>query len=292
MTAELPSPQQPGVSALVSGYASLDRAVRVDRCPGPGTTGVIREIVDTKLRPGGIAYAALALAAGGIDVTALTSVGEDEHGMAYLAALDAGGCDTSRVLVRGDRSPSTDLLYADDGSTSCLFDPGTAGAWPLDVSHTTLAGEVDLVVCMVGPAAVTEAVLDALPDDTPLGWVIKDDQEALGGGLNRRLSGRADLIFCNRTERTLIEPSVLDDHTIVVQTAGADAVEVAKGAESTVYPVPALAPVPTDPTGAGDAFAGGFLAAHLRGATVDEAIAAALAAARSLLEHRSSDETR
>lgn len=278
-----------GLRALVAGYASLDRAIQVDRCPGPGTTGVIRRIVDDTRRPGGIAQTALALATGGVEVSALTLVGHDAYGHAYVEALKDGGIDTSHILLRRGRSPYTDLLYAEDGSTACLFHPGTPGAWPLEASHTAAVGEADLVVCMVGPADVTTALLDALSDDTTLAWVIKDDREALGAGLKLRLSGRADLIFCNQDERSLIDTSVLRRQAVVVQTAGPRPVEVTMGGATSTHEVPKLDRAPIDPTGAGDAFAGGFLAAHVRGSDVSEAVSQGLAASRRLLQSRAID---
>ncbi|MFO7299320.1 MAG: PfkB family carbohydrate kinase [Actinomycetes bacterium] len=274
---------------LVTGYASLDRAIRVDRCPGPGATGVVQRVVDARRRPGGVAHAAMALAAGGAAVSVITAVGADEPGRDFVGALSGAGCDTSLVLERGDTSPYTDLLYADDGSTACLFHPGAPGPWELDARHAEAAAGADAVVCMVGPADVTTAVLDAVRDDAVVAWVVKDDRQAIAGGLARRLSGRADLIFCNRDESRLVDREVLRPATVVVQTAGPDPVEVTEGGERSTHPVEPLQRVPVDPTGAGDAFAGGFIAAHLQGASTAGATTAGMAAARRLLLSRDSE---
>src|SRR5690606_33200556 len=183
------------------------------------------------------------------------------------------------------------LLYADDGSTACLFHPGAPGPWELGPAHTDAAGAVDAVVCMVGPANVTAAMLDAVSDDAVVSWVIKDDRQALSGDLPRRLTRRADLIFCNRSESRLIDREVLRPSTVVVQTAGQEPVEVTVGGERSIHPVEPIERIPLDPTGAGDALAGGFIAAYLRGATASEATAAGTAASRRLLLSRDGEET-
>lgn len=282
-------PHRPRV--LVAGYASLDRAIRVNRCPGPGTTGVIHHIVDAQRRPGGIAHAALALATAGVDVSVLTAVGDDEPGRRYSEALEQAGCDTTPMLVRGDTTPYTDLLYADDGSTACLFHPGAQGSWEIEPADMGYVGTADAVVCMVGPAEVTAMLLDTVAEDIVVAWVIKDDRQALSGDLPKRLSGRADLIFCNRSESRLIDRDALRPAAIVVQTAGPEPVEVTAGGAHASYPVEPLDSMPVDPTGAGDAFAGGFIAAHLLGATTAEATAAGMSASRRLLSSRDSDDT-
>ncbi len=79
----------------------------------------------------------------------------------------------------------------------------------------------------------------------------------------RALFDRADLAFCNVAEAELIFGSRPPEDTVVVVTRGADGADVWDGSRWRHHRVPDLDVI--DPTGAGDAFCGGYLGAMLRG---------------------------
>lgn len=89
------------------------------------------------------------------------------------------------------------------------------------------------------------------------------------------------MIFCSAAERDLIAT----DAAIVVQTRGACGVRIESGGGVTNLPVAAI-PV-RDTTGAGDTFAGGYIAAEMAGArSPQQAAQAGIAAAARLLTER------
>jgi sugar/nucleoside kinase (ribokinase family) len=95
-----------------------------------------------------------------------------------------------------------------------------------------------------------------------------------------------DILFCNRDEAQMIEVgpnSGLEGVQLAVVKAGADPVVlVDQHGNSTEIPVPAVAAV-ADTTGAGDAFAAGFIVATMEGADPAEAAHAANRLAATVL---------
>jgi sugar/nucleoside kinase (ribokinase family) len=95
---------------------------------------------------------------------------------------------------------------------------------------------------------------------------------------------RPDVFFANTSEARLLDvtrPPFTQALTVVKDGAGATTVTAADGAPQAV-PV-AAAPAARDSTGAGDAFAAGFLAALMRGAAPVAAAREGHAVARSVL---------
>ena len=89
------------MSVVVTGYASLDYAVRLDRPPRPDTTATILSRPDEWPRLGGSpAYVAAALVEGAIhDAIPISWVADDADGAHYCTGL-------ARCGVRTDESPS------------------------------------------------------------------------------------------------------------------------------------------------------------------------------------------
>lgn len=268
----------------VVGYASVDRALRLDRLPAPGVTArVLADLGGGGDRPGGIAHAAHALAAGVDDVVApVCAVGSDDAGRAFVDAMVATGCRVDGIVVAGSRTPTTELLYDPHGAAACVFDPGVQ--WTsLTGSQCRLVAAADVVVVMIGPATVTREVLARAVPVVTVAWVVKNDPAALLPEIADALRGRADIIFCNAAEYAFVEDVPPTSAAIVVRTDGPRPVTVTTKQAVHSFPV---TPVTTvgNPTGAGDAFAGGFLAAWLRSADEARCVAAGAAAARLRVE--------
>jgi ribokinase len=267
----------------VVGYASVDRTLRVDRLPAPGVTArVLAVAADGPLHPGGIGHTATALAAT-VDegVVPICAVGDDDAGRAFVAALVAAGCRVDGVVASPGRSPSAELLHDPDGATACVFDPGVD--WiDLDPSQRELIAAADVVVVMIAPAAVIRATLAASRPEAKVAWIVKNDPAALLPDVVTGLRERADIIFHNAAESLVVEALAVDAAPIAVCTDGPRPVIVMTQGRSRTYAVP---PVTVRyPTGAGDAFAGGYLAAWLGRADEQACVAAGAAAARRLLE--------
>lgn len=274
------------MNAVVVGHASLDRALVVNRCPGPGMTAVVRASpMGARRRAGGVAQTCFALAHRGLAVFPVTGVGSDPLGDYYRNALGEAGCRLDGVVTVGERSPTSNLLYADDGTTACLFDPGISTEWTLTDIQEELITAAELVVLMIGPAAVTKEALGLVRPEAMVGWVLKDDPASLAGDLPRRLSERADVVVLNHQEHHLLTGVRLKSSALIAETRGPDPIRYGRGEPTEELDVPEI-DMPTDPTGSGDSFAGGLIAALAGGADDREAVQAGLDRAVEMLETR------
>jgi ribokinase len=245
------------------------------------TARVLSVAADGPLRPGGIGHTATALAAAGEDdVGPICAVGDDDAGRAFVAALAAAGCRVDGVLTSPGRSPTAELLHDPDGATACVFDPGVD--WTdLTANQRELIAAADVVVVMVAPTAVIRAALDASRPEAKVAWIVKNDPAALLPDVVAGLCRRADIVFHNAAEALLVEAQS-DCSPIAVCTDGPRPVIVTTQGRGRTYPVPPV--TVRNATGAGDAFAGGYLAAWLGRADEEGCVAAGAASARRLLE--------
>jgi ribokinase len=272
------------VIVVVVGYASVDRTLTLDRLPAPGVTSrVLSAVGGGASGPGGIGHTALALA-GAVDgdVVPICAVGDDSAGRAVTEALAGVGCRIDGIVTAEGRSPTTELLHDPAGATACLFDPGVQWA-DLTERQRRLIAAADVVVVMIGPAAVTRASLAHARDDATIAWIVKNDPAALPPDVVEVLRRRAAIIFHNLAESTVVTPIPAGCSPTIVRTDGPRPVTVTTDGEAHAYAI-APCPVVGNPTGAGDAFAGGFLAAWLRCADEASCVAAGAAAARLRME--------
>jgi sugar/nucleoside kinase (ribokinase family) len=265
---------------VVVGYASVDRTLRLDRLPSPGVTArVLSDVGDVGgPHPGGIGHTVLALAATVDDVVPVCAVGDDAAGRDFTDALAAAGCRVDGIVASAGRSPTADLLYDPDGHAACVFDPGVDWA-SLTPRQRELVAAADVLVAMVGPASVIRATLaDSRPGAT-VAWIVKNDPAALLADVVTALRRRADIIFHNAAESSVVDGMPAESKTVVVRTDGPRPVIVTTSGEARSYPIAPCATV-RNPTGAGDAFAGGYLAMWLDSADEARCVAAGAAAAR------------
>lgn len=273
---------------VVSGYASLDRAMLVPEHVGPERTAVVQRRLS---RPwpavGGAAYVARAVAASGTSVALVTWLGDDPGGRDYLARLASDGVDTSPVDVSGQRSPSSYLFYDHEGRAACYFDPGDV-ADGLNFDQVELATTADWWCLAVGPRPATEQILGSLPDGSSLVWVVKGDPDAFPPETVEALLRRVDVLVFNRAERDFLETSVaadLDDYvgqrTVVIETRGPEGVAYRSGGQHGVVEVDQVNA--TDPTGAGDTFAGASVAALAAGQDVPSAVSRGVESVKEFL---------
>lgn len=278
----------------IIGYASLDHVAMLDSVPRPGRTSTILARPDRAWpRLGGSpAYVAGALAASGVaNARPVSWIGDDDAGDAYLRQLRDGGVLIDAVArVPGARTPIAILAYDPDGGCCCLYDPGI----PKDLTLTPAQREVieaaDWLCVTIGPTRATHAALDALRPDAKLAWVVKDDPRALPLDLAARLAARSDLICHSRAERGILKfalataPGTRAD-CILIETLGGEGAVATCGGRSVTVPTSAFET--PDPTGAGDTFAGGVIAALAKGeADLFVAVEAGHRAAAALLRGR------
>jgi ribokinase len=281
-----PPPAGPPGDVVVVGSANMDLLLRVDGLPAAGQT-VLGE--DAVWRPGGKgANQAVAAALGGARVRMVGCVGDDEHGRAVRAALEAAGVDTARLRTAAGRETGLAVvLVARDGENAIAVSPGAnheltaadlgpvAGALrESDVLLAQMELPVDVVLAALTLARTVGArpVLNlapaaAVPAETLAGLaVLVVNRPEAGFLLGRELP---DLDACSRAAAELRDRGP----AAVVLTAGGDGAVVADAAGERT--VPALAVEVVDTAGAGDAFVGVLCAALAVGKPLDAAVEAA-----------------
>jgi ribokinase len=274
------------------GYASLDHAMAVGTFHGTaGTTLVRRRLSDPWPDHGGFAHVTREVARRGLPAEAVSWLGPDEAGRSYLDRLRRDRVGIRGVAVTGSRTPSTYLLYAEDGATVCVYDPGDCTQGTLTAEQRDVVGRCDWLVVTVGPSGATRQALDVLPDGARLAWTVKPDPDAFPEDLARRLLRRADVVTFGAGEGGFlaavtgaVPPEGCRPDALVVRTGGAGRVRYWSAGRAGELDVPVVSGV--DTTGAGDTFVAGLVAALATGAGHVEAVGSAADGATDLLRRR------
>jgi ribokinase len=239
---------------VVLGDVMVDVVAAHDAPLAPGSDTPAR----ISLRGGGAAANVAAwLAHAGVPVTLVGRVGEDA-----LAAVALAGLDSATLHVARDAERPTGtcvVLVGADGERTMLPDPGANDALapgelpPGDVLHLSAYS-----LLREGPRA---AALAALEEARAAGMAISlDAASAVPLAGEPRLAGwvgEVDVLLANADEAPLA--AAIGARERVVKR-GADGAEWTDGTRSVAVPAPSARVV--DTTGAGDAFAAGFLSAR------------------------------
>lgn len=282
----------PVTTVAVIGYASLDHAMAVGSFLGTsGTTLVRRRLSEPWPDHGGFAHVTRELTRRGLAAEAISWLGPDAAGRGYLDRLRQERVGTDGVVVAGTRTPSTYLLYPQDGGTICVYDPGDCTQPTLSDGQRAVLGRCDWLVVTVGPREATRLALDALPAAARLAWTVKPDPDAFPPELVLRLLARASVVTFGAGEAEFLSaatggapPHGCRGDALVVQTGGARQVRFWSGGAKGERSVPEIPGV--DTTGAGDTFVAGLVAALADGAGPAEAVDTAAGAATELLLRR------
>lgn len=276
---------------VVIGYASMDYPLQLAGAWQRNHTVMIRDrSAQDWPKPGGCAaYVAGPISAAGVKTSVITWVGSDDLGLLYREHAAAQGIDCEGIqLVGSAQTPVCMLVYEPDGACTCLFDPGFLGRERLHERQVELICQADAVCITVGPPAIGLRALELARPDALVAWVAKNDLVSFPAPLMQQLGQRADYIFCNGAERIAIEAALAPRRRPplgIIQSAGAGEVLVDASGQRFTVPVQPLDVV--DTTGAGDALAGGTLAALLSGTSaLHGAVAAGVDAAFRLLSQR------
>ncbi len=234
-------------------------------------------------RGGSAANVAAFAATSGAPARFIGQVGADRLGDALVADLAAAGVDV-RVRRRG-RTGTVVVLVDPDGERTMLSDRGASTgldrvpvAWLADVTIL----HVPAYSLAVEPIAT--AARDAVATVRSWGGLVSVDAssvrliEAMGVGACRTMleAIRPDVLFANADEAAVlgVQPDPLHGiGTVVVKRGPRPTLVQVGGGRPAEVPVPRVGPV-DDTTGAGDAFAAGYLCAVAAGAAPLEAAAA------------------
>ncbi|UDF03027.1 carbohydrate kinase family protein [Asticcacaulis sp. AND118] len=272
------------LTAALSGFATLDFIATAPH-PLPVTGTVMGQcLTDTAWpRPGGASlYAGRRIARSGLCAAAVTVLGDDATGDAYMRACADAGMNTDGVhRLAGGKSPCCLLIYRDTGDYSCLLDPGRTANRP-DSAQLAVCRDADWVVISAAPAQWTRAVLDSLRPEQVVVWIVKNDPACFPPPLAQRLCARADLIFCNSGERRLTDSA--RPRIGLIETLGAAGVRIVGPHGETALPVTPISV--RDTTGAGDTLAGETIAQLMAEMDLCSAATAGIAAAAELLQGR------
>jgi len=269
----------------VVGEVMVDVLARTSTPPAPGSDAPA-SISDEQGGSG--ANVAAWLADLGVPVELVARVGDDSRGNAALAVLDDAGV-TLRVARDPERSTGRCVvIVTPDGERTMFPDPGAnerlavSGldglSWRagdhLHVSGYSLLREGSREAALtalerardaavsVSVDASSEALLLAVGPEAFLSWLAPGDLLLANADEASALTGHSDPLDALRA---------LTGHDLVVAVKrGSDGAVVGRGDH--VWSAPAVPAQNLDSTGAGDAFAAGFLASWTRGADIEEAL--------------------
>jgi len=282
-------------TAVAIGYASIDYPAVLDGYFRPDHTVMIKERpTDAFPRPGGCPiYVARPLVESGCHTSMITWVGTDDMAEIFRSWAARDGIDIAGIAtVQAGATPMCFMIYQEDGSCCCCFDPGLLGREQLNAAQRELIRNADLFCVTVGPPEIGAQALDLVADDAAVAWVAKNDPLSYPESLRAALGRRADYVFCNVHERAWIDEALADRERpspLIVETNGARPVKAEFRGKEEYLDVPPLRF--NDASGAGDTLAGGCLAAIADGVTDAKDIAAAgIAVTSALLRQRSIDD--
>jgi ribokinase len=253
---------------LCAGHVNWDVTLRVDSLPDPDGEAAIT--TQSQAGGGSASNAAAGLAGLGVETALVGSVGDDEHGPLVRQELASLGVDCTPIrTVTGGETTVKYLVVDEDGQVMVLANDGVNEAFTAEAvpdeqfvasDHLHLTGQSPKTA-----AALAERAVEA-------GLTVSVDP-------GRRLCSRdfgdavanADYLFLNERELDCArEWDLLGRADAVVCKQGDDGATLRDGELPSHggYDVDAV-----DTTGAGDAFAAGFLAAVLDGQSHDDALA-------------------
>jgi ribokinase len=279
---------------VVIGYASIDHVVQLSGPPAPNRTTIIASR-PTKSWPqlgGSPPYIVGAMLRAGFKSAAIiTWVGKDEQGSWYVQAMEQAGLPTEGVArTLPGPSPICIMAYDPTGVSYCLYEAANSRGIALDAGQLEVIRSADWICLCAQPQTASRSALAQLKPNQKLIWAVKGDSDAFPPDLRRDLAARADLIVHSRGERAFVEPALAESGLgrpgrIIVETRGPAGAQITIGGKTTFVPTEKIAVA--DPTGAGDAFLGGLIAALIQ--KPDDPVAAIHSgetAARTMLTER------
>jgi len=248
------------VSILCAGHINWDVTMHVDSLPDPDGEVDIQRLVQS----GGGSAANVAVGLVGLERAASLygSVGGDDTGALALRELDREGVDCGHVFIDAEGTTSVKYLVVDaTGEVMVFSNEGANESFCTeDISAQLFRGVDHLHLTSQSPEMAS--LLAMLASDLGLSVSFDPGRRVVDRGYADALAA-TDLLFLNQREADLVaesgvlSPTEPSEMTVVVKHGGDGAtVHTPTGSHSH----PGFVVDPVDLTGAGDAFAAGFLA--------------------------------
>jgi adenosine kinase len=235
-------------------------------------------VEDLEIRRGGVAAnIAFGLGVLGLKPLLIGAVGPDFG--PYRNWLTGHGVDCAGVRESARHHTARFVCTTDaDGNQIASFYPG-AMSEDAEISLTPLAAGLDLVLIGASdPGAMLSRTAECLRLGVPFAADPSQQLPRLEGEDARSLVAGARFLFCNEYEEALIErktgwtsAEVLAQVDVRVTTLGPDGVRVERAGDPALLVGPVAEVDKRDPTGTGDAFRAGFLAAVGWGLSLERA---------------------
>lgn len=279
------------------GALNLDRILLVDKIPGCDEEGFILNVDDC---PGGsAANTIVGLSRLGLSAGYLGMVGSDDAGRILLESFSSENVDISGIKIAEGRSGMGTGLVDKKGDRALLIDPGVNDDITMDnidLDYVRGAGFLHLTsfICRDTDASFkTQLKLVDELDDVNISF--DPGQLYAERGLNalKDIIERCKIMFPSENEIRLLtgldykqgsELLLEKGANIIVVTRGGEGCYVTDGEQS--YEVPAEAVDVIDTTGAGDAFAAGFLYGMVKEKDLNECALLGNKVASYCIQHR------
>lgn len=235
---------------------------------------------------GNAANAAVAFARLGLKSSFVTNVGGDQNGRDMIAALHKNKVDTQFVRINPDKKSNYHyVLWYKEERTILIKHEAYEYRWP----HLTLAEKPKwLYFSSISEHAIPyhDLVADWLDEHYEVKLAFQPGTFQMDAGVERlkRIYERSYVLILNREEAAFVSGGNREDLNdlfnrlhglgpkIVVITDGPDGAYASNGENRLKMPLyPDIAP-PYERTGAGDAFASTFVAALIKGNTIEGAL--------------------
>jgi ribokinase len=249
----------PSRRVVCAGHVNWDVTMRVDRLPEPDGEATI----EFERGAGGGSAANVAVGLVGLDVAAtlLGSVGDDDRGRQTRAELADAGVDTAALVEIVDCPTATKYLVVDDeGQVFVLGRDGANEAFSADDLPAERLESADWLH-LTGQDPETAATLAGRAQAAGLTVSCDPGRRVEERGFEAVVA-RSDVVFLNEREAAVALDAVPETATAVVKH-GARGAEVRSPTGTVAHGGYAVETV--DTTGAGDAFAAGYIAARLGG---------------------------
>lgn len=235
---------------ICAGHVNWDVTLQVDHLPTADSEAGIHGRHSGG--GGSAANTAVALSQLGVDSGIIASVGSDRDGRAARTELRENGVDTAGLQVVDGQTAVKYLVVAPDGEAFVLGTDGVNEAVDPNAVPDSFMADADHLH-LTGQDPETASVLAERASDAGIGVSFDPGRRCTDRSYDRTLA-LADIVFVNRRETDQIETP---DDCIVVRKHGSSGATVETHEETHHHAGFQIDAV--DTTGAGDAFAAGFL---------------------------------